>query len=88
MYLSRLEDKVVPTMRGERDTGIKRQREGIKRGKRKTKASKPVLLLGPLYRGGFGGGGVEQMECNCTQSVFRAQSLCPPGSIGETLLSH
>lgn len=50
------------------------------------KAGEPAPLPGPLEQ--EGDAGLEQMDSNCTQSVFRAQSLCPTGAIGETLLSN
>lgn len=60
--------------------------KGKKHNRGQTKTSEPVPLPRPSLTGGEAR--LEQMDCNCTQSVFRAQSLCPAGTIGETLLSH
>lgn len=63
-----------------------REREEVKNNRSQTKSQRASSITRSSITGGEAS--LEQMDCNCTQSVFRAQSLCPAGTIGETLLSH
>lgn len=77
-----------------RETGIEMEREGERETEKRqvndnssqTKSQRASSITRPSLTGGEAR--LEQMDCNCTQSVFRAQSLCPAGTIGGTLLSH
>lgn len=68
MYLLNLEDKVslIAGDEGDRDT------DGARRHKEESQRQQGPEGSG---RGEEGATGGEQMDCNCTQSISRAQSL-------------